>query len=144
MKPSRRHHSNNSEPQFPKSKTPTADESGKKVLQDLDVKHLRLVAHNAVMWSNTNGVVLNRRNDPFAKSLAMEYYSNDVDVGFEFFTSTGGNGYLSLFVWYKKNLVLALTDAPGVSYNYPSEEIKITTYAPGAWEKFLLDKGYKK
>lgn len=144
MKPARRHYSNNSEPKFPESKTPTANESGKKAIPDLDTDHLRLVAHNAVMWADSGGVVIGKRNDPFASSVAMENYSDDVDMGFQFFTSPHGNGSLMLFVWYKKKLVLALTDSPGSTYNYPSDKIKTTTYVPGPWEKFLLGKGFKK
>jgi hypothetical protein len=145
MKPARRHYSNRSESDFPESKTPAANETGKKVIEKLDTDHIRLLAHNAVMWANDSGTVIGRRNDPFASSVAQENYSDEVDMGFQFSTSPhAGSGSLMLFVWEKKKLVLALTDSPGMTYNYPSDKIKVTTYVAGPWEKFLLDKGFKK
>lgn len=147
MKPARRHHAFHAEPSFPKPQTPdlTKVERDRRPIKGLDVKKMRALAHNAVMWcDHDGGTILGKSSNPFSASLDMENASSDVEARFWFQTSPYSNGSLGVHVWHKGELVFSAGDAPGPVYQYPSDKIQVTTYVSGPWEKFLMGKGYHK
>lgn len=147
MKPAPRNRRVYNEPVFPKPTTPelTKVERNRKPIKDLDIKKMQALAHNAVLWCDHEyGTVLGKSSNPFSAILDMENTDGDVESRFWFQTSPYSNGSLGVHVWYKGELVFSAGDAPGPVYQYPSDKIKVSTYIPGAWEKFLMGKGYHK
>jgi hypothetical protein len=135
------------EPVYPKPTVPdlTKVEQARKPIKNLDVKKMRALTHNAVMWcDHEGGTVLGKSSNPFSALLDMENRGGNVEARFWFQTSPYSNGSLGAYVWYKGELVFAAADVPGPVYQYPSTNIKVSTYVPGAWEKFLTSKGYHK
>ncbi len=147
MKPAPRHRAFYQEPTYPKPQTPelTKVERNRKPIKGLDTKKMRSLAHNAVMWcDHEHGTVLGKSSNPFSAILDMENTDDEVEARFWFQTSPYSNGSLGVHVWYKGELVFGAGDAPGPVYQYPSDDIKVSTYVKGPWEKFLMDKGYHK
>lgn len=150
MKPGPRNRRTYDEPTFPKPTTPelTKVERNRKPIAGLDIKKMRALAHNTVMWcDHEHGAVLGKSSNPFSALLDMENYGGpggDVEARFWFQTSPYSNGSLGVHVWYKGELVFGMGDTPGPVYRYPSSKPSVTTYVPGPWEKFLMEKGYHK
>jgi hypothetical protein len=147
MKPARRDRGYHAERTYPKATVPelTKVEQGRKPIKDLDVAKMQSLAHNTVMWcDHEGGTILGKSSNPFSASLDMENRGGDMEARFWFQTSPYSNGSLGVHVWQKGELVFAAADAPGPVYRYPSSKISVSTYVPGAWEKFLTNKGYHK
>lgn len=145
--PRREYNSAYSKPTFPKPTTPelTKVERNRKAIKGLDITKMRALAHNAVVWvDHERGTVLGKSSNPFSAILDMENKDGNVEARFWFQTSPYSNGSLGVYVWYKGELVFSVGDVPGPVYQYPSKNMKVSTYVPGAWEKFLMGKGYHK
>lgn len=129
---------------YPKSNLPMPPpfEDGK-VMSVYDVTDMQSVVHNAVMWCNRSGRVTAKSSSPFSASLTMEQSDSPVQATFSFMTSPYSNGNLSLTVWDNGEVVLQVVDSPGPVYRYPSRNLKVKSFKPGDWEKFLTNKGYK-
>lgn len=146
MKPARRNfrpigHIKYPEPTVPKL---SVEELRRPIIADLIPSQMQLLAHNAVMWcDHDGGTVLQKDSNPFSAHLSMENRNQNVEAQFYYQTSPYSNGNLNVHVWYQGRLVFAAHDTPGPVYQYPSKDIRITTYVKGPWENFLLDKGYR-
>lgn len=145
--PRREYNSGYSKPTYPKPTTPelTKVERNRKPIKGLDTKRMQALAHNAVMWcDHEHGTVLGKSSNPFSAMLDMEKTNDELGARFWFQTSPYSNGSLGVYVWYKGELVLNVADTPGPVYQYPSDDMKVSTYVPGEWEKLLMAKGYHK
>lgn len=148
MKPALRHRSvQKEEPKYPNPTVPhlTQVEKNRKPIANLDTKKMQAISHNAIMWvDHGGGTVLDKSSSPVAASLDMEHRQGEVEARFWVYVSAQGNGSMGLSVWFKGELVFNMGDVPRGSYLYPSDKLQVSTYIHGAWEKFLMDKGFHK
>jgi len=94
-------------------------------------KNLNDLVNRCIIFTDRNGVVLDKGSHPFSSWLSMEYKSEDLSISFRVQNSPYSNGSSHIKVFYNEETVL---DVEG-NFITLAFNIKTKKYAPSDWEK---------
>ena len=98
--------------------------------------HLQTLVNRCMVFTDRNGVVLEKKGNRVSASLRMKYEGNGLTIEFDVYSSGTTNGSSNVCVKEDGKIVL---DARG-NFTVAAFNVIAETYVPGDWEKKIPEK----